>query len=663
MSDQRIEVNSGFYDSVNGDRLYSADQMNMPYKRIVADGVFATNYGTPSSDLQVVSANDGLNIKVKKGEAIVGTKWFNNTEDKTITVPANTSANPRIDSVFIQTDKSIGVRSGAIVYRTGEPDASPEPPSISEDPEIIEIRIANIAVAVNASTITNAEITDLRGSSDCPWVTGLITQVDTSTLWAQFQSAYAQQYEQYNEDFENYIRAQRSAWATFIEGLTDDLTVATNIVALENKYTASDTVSSIPVGIQNYNPQTDVLQVFINGILAFENDKYTINAAGTTITLANPIAAGNTVYFVVYKNLVTGNVDSIQNEIAGLQAAIGSPLVASTVAEMTDTSRVYVYVGSETGYTAGNWYYYNTSEWVSGGVYNSAAVQTDTSLTQSGMAADAKATGDAIAAINISGVSEALKISLLQLASKVAYIDDDGQDYYDDLYDALYPSAELVAISAVYTQSGAVYDTDSLDSLKPDLVVTAVYDDTSTNTVTTYTLSGTLTVGTSTITVSYGGKTTTFNVTVSEAVEELWIDDLASGSVASFTYAPFLLPTNTYVYDYTKKITSIVGSFTQSGVISIGYCSEGNPGGTIIYDATTVTNYETLTVPASGEQTLTLTTPMEIPNGYSLVIGFPTDTAKFNYGGSRANGFNYTNGQSGTWVSQSKKLGFKVYRK
>ncbi len=77
-------------------------------------------------------------------------------------------------------------------------------------------------------------------------------------------------------------------------------------------------------------------------------------------------------------------------------------------------------------------------------------------------------------------------------------------------------SAELVSISAVYTQSGTVYDTDSLDSLKSDLVVTATYSDSSTETVasTDYTLSGTLTEGTSTITVSYEGKTATFNVNV-----------------------------------------------------------------------------------------------------------------------------------------------------
>ena len=115
-----------------------------------------------------------------------------------------------------------------------------------------------------------------------------------------------------------------------------------------------------------------------------------------------------------------------------------------------------------------------------------------------------------------SGLTEGVKVALLACFEKVAWVDEDGQDYYDALYSALYPPADLVSISAVYTQSGTVYDTDSLDSLKSDLVVTAHMSDSTTQTITSYTLSGTLTAGTSTITVSYSGKTTTFNVTVTE---------------------------------------------------------------------------------------------------------------------------------------------------
>lgn len=79
------------------------------------------------------------------------------------------------------------------------------------------------------------------------------------------------------------------------------------------------------------------------------------------------------------------------------------------------------------------------------------------------------------------------------------------------------------SISAVYTQSGTVYDTDSLNSLKADLVVTATFPDQSTAVIPAadYTLSGTLLAGTSTITVSYGGKTASFNVTVSSEPVDL----------------------------------------------------------------------------------------------------------------------------------------------
>lgn len=110
-----------------------------------------------------------------------------------------------------------------------------------------------------------------------------------------------------------------------------------------------------------------------------------------------------------------------------------------------------------------------------------------------------------------SGLTEDVKQALMDVVNNVAWINGDGQQYIDELEAALYP---LSYITADYTQSGPVYTTDSLDSLKADLVVTAFYQGGTSKTVTGYTLSGTLIEGTSTITVSYGGKAATFNVVV-----------------------------------------------------------------------------------------------------------------------------------------------------
>ena len=105
-------------------------------------------------------------------------------------------------------------------------------------------------------------------------------------------------------------------------------------------------------------------------------------------------------------------------------------------------------------------------------------------------------------------------------------------------------AAAVTSISAVYTQSGTVYDTDSLDSLKSDLVVTASYEGGTTGTVasTDYTLSGTLAVGTDTITVSYAGKTDTFTVTVTK-----WTNGIVNGSYSPSNGGVTISANNNYL--------------------------------------------------------------------------------------------------------------------
>lgn len=183
-----------------------------------------------------------------------------------------------------------------------------------------------------------------------------------------------------------------------------------------------------------------------------------------------------------------------------------------------------------------------------------------------------------------SGLTNDIKQALLQIAEKAVYVDAGGATYYQDLFDALYPTSDLVSISAVFTQGQTVvYDTDSLDSLKSMLVVTATYSGDATATVPSgsYTLSGTLTAGTSTITVSYGGKTDTFTVTVTAAATQYTITNSLTNCTSSNnaeyiaegdSYSATLTPTSGYQFSsvsVTMGGTDITSTAYSNGVITI----------------------------------------------------------------------------------------------
>lgn len=118
-------------------------------------------------------------------------------------------------------------------------------------------------------------------------------------------------------------------------------------------------------------------------------------------------------------------VNSNSHSIAELQTRIsqianGSPTPVATVAEMADESAVYLYTGSETGYTAGNWYYYDGTAWTSGGTYGGAV--TSTTFNQHGVPADDFAVGEAIDALNNS--ITALESGITTLQDDTEYTQD-----------------------------------------------------------------------------------------------------------------------------------------------------------------------------------------------------------------------------------------------
>lgn len=169
MLDTTFLISGGFFDAVDSDRLYSADQMNQPYKKIISDGLFFE--GGDGGNIFKATAGGGMKVNIGPGNAMIGGKWAENKDALAVEVSGNTSGSARIDSIILQCDKSREVRAVQIVYRQGTTTA----PDLVNSDDITELRLANILVPSAASAIASENITDTRGGAECPWVTSIIS--------------------------------------------------------------------------------------------------------------------------------------------------------------------------------------------------------------------------------------------------------------------------------------------------------------------------------------------------------------------------------------------------------------------------------------------------------------------------------------------------------
>lgn len=139
--------------------------------------------------------------------------------------------------------------------------------------------------------------------------------------------------------------------------------------------------------------------------------------------------------------------------------------------------------------------------------------------------------------------------------------------------------ADVSSISAMFMQgSNMVLSTDSLDTLRQYLTVTATYSNGATSVVTDYTLSGTLTAGESTVTVSYSGKTTTFTVDVTAwasgytkfdyIYNNVNLTDIANDNISLGLSATYCDP-QSYEHILDMELESYYGNNLSSGIYGL----------------------------------------------------------------------------------------------
>lgn len=182
-----MSLSSGFFNSLNGDRRYNAEQMSAIFDGIINDGVFM-NIG----ETFAVKGATGNNITVGTGRAWFSSTWIYNDAILPLTATESEVVLNRYDAVVFDVDRTDSVRNATIKIISGTPATSPEKPDMISTDDHKQYPLCYIYRKADSDEIYQADIENVIGTSECPFVTGILETADIDQLVAQWEGQWEQ---------------------------------------------------------------------------------------------------------------------------------------------------------------------------------------------------------------------------------------------------------------------------------------------------------------------------------------------------------------------------------------------------------------------------------------------------------------------------------------
>lgn len=203
-------VTGGFFNSIDRDRLYDATQFGSIFDGIVRDGIFMS-IGTCFRVVQ----DEEMTVHVGIGRAWFNHTWILNDSLLPIQIPQSEILLNRIDAIVIDIDNTPGVRANTIQVIKGTPATNPARPTLVRSHSHNQYPIAYVYVGQRVTEIRQANITNMVGTSETPFVTGILETVNIDMLVAQWGDQWREFFENQTTDMEQTNQKWKDQWNTW----------------------------------------------------------------------------------------------------------------------------------------------------------------------------------------------------------------------------------------------------------------------------------------------------------------------------------------------------------------------------------------------------------------------------------------------------------------
>lgn len=188
-----------FYNSVDGDRKYDADDFTTWLKPFFLTGVF-------NGDLQVLPS-ENMNVTVARGFVNVEGKIKNFDEITTLTLDRAHATLNRIDNIIVRRNDSD--RDITILIQKGTNSETPVAPTPIRENGIYDLVLAQVTVNAAATSITQEDVVDTRMDSElCGWVATTVDEIDFEQITLQFNAWYERIKAEFAEDVPGSLQTQ-----------------------------------------------------------------------------------------------------------------------------------------------------------------------------------------------------------------------------------------------------------------------------------------------------------------------------------------------------------------------------------------------------------------------------------------------------------------------
>lgn len=211
----------GFYNSINHDRVYDALQVGQIFDGVINDGIYSSYKG----GLQVVSSTTDNKVIIKSGRAWFNHTWNYNDSDFLLTLPAPDSVLDRIDAVVLDINiaNTTTGRENKLTYVKGTAATNPARPTWTNTTTRFRYPLAYIRRHGGQATISQADITNARGTSACPFVTAVTSSFNVNNLIAQWQAQFIEWLELKTEAYNLMLEHDEIAWETWFNNIQTQL--------------------------------------------------------------------------------------------------------------------------------------------------------------------------------------------------------------------------------------------------------------------------------------------------------------------------------------------------------------------------------------------------------------------------------------------------------